>query len=1041
MADLTSPLKPSRSYGFLSLAVIAVAAILALVAAWAALVAIERTSRNAVEHALFLSGEDWTQVEVNGLQVILSGDAPSEAARFAALSAAAHEVDGARVIDQMALPETVAIEPPRFSIEMLRNEAGISLIGLIPAETDREALTRRIGAIDPVQPVADFLETADFPTPEGWQDALDFALVVAGMVPRSKISVDADHVAVEAIATSPDEKREWEQAIRRERPAGLRLALDIRAPLDVISPYIVRFLSDEQGARFDACTAYTPADRNKIVSAGIAAGVKGAIDCTIGLGVPSPDWPDAVARGIRAVRELGGGSLTFSDADVTLIAPPQTPQDSFDRVVGELEADLPDVFSLHAVLPEAETGPVSPAGPPEFIATLGEDGAVQLRGRVASEQDRTIAETLARAQFGTEKVYAPLRLDPALPASWSVRTLAGLQALDRLAEGQVVVRPSVVTVTGDTGEKGASAEISRLLSEKLGEAEDFRVNVTYEEALDPVAAMPTPQECVADVNAALAKNKINFAPGSAEIERSSLSTVDRIAEILKACPDVAMEIAGYTDSQGREEMNQALSQRRAEAVVSALLARRVLTTNLTAFGYGEDNPIADNDTEEGREANRRIEFSLIGEDLPRALVAQGDAPTIRPPARPGAEATGDGGKAGAADPAAEGGDETAAATPDGATGSTMQNDGGEAVTEGSGEPAPEMPDTPDTPESPDAAVDNGAADATGAAEPGGDAAPPSAEDPEAAPDTGAVVVDDETRPGAAENTDAAGADAQPAVDAETAVDAAEVTTEGTGAGPGEDAVEDSGDTSGNGSGSDSAETVEEPANATSDRAAAPAVAARADPEADRMPEADAVLTPEAAADLAEDPGQAADATGTEPQADPAKGGPSAPDTAAADSTTGATVAETTDAAEDGAVTAAVEAEPAAGRPEELATPAAPAAPVMTDVAGTADAGEAAEGGGDDAVGVVEMAGEVVPGAGALAAAPDPAGAAGMADPTNAGAPDAAGDPALSAAAGAPTLDIPAIRPRARPPLVVHPDLEGVRPRPRPANIPDAPTTE
>ena len=73
-----------------------------------------------------------------------------------------------------------------------------------------------------------------------------------------------------------------------------------------------------------------------------------------------------------------------------------------------------------------------------------------------------------------------------------------------------------------------------------------------------------------------------------------------------------MEVGGYTGSQGREEMNKALSQRRADAVLSALLARRVLTTNLTAHGYGEENPIADNDTEAGREANRRIEFRLIG---------------------------------------------------------------------------------------------------------------------------------------------------------------------------------------------------------------------------------------------------------------------------------------------------------------------------------------------------------------------------------------------------------------------------------------------
>ena len=74
-----------------------------------------------------------------------------------------------------------------------------------------------------------------------------------------------------------------------------------------------------------------------------------------------------------------------------------------------------------------------------------------------------------------------------------------------------------------------------------------------------------------------------------------------------------MEIGGHTDSQGREAMNLTLSQARAEAVLDTLLSLEVLTTNLTAKGYGESAPIADNGTEEGRQANRRIEFTLMGQ--------------------------------------------------------------------------------------------------------------------------------------------------------------------------------------------------------------------------------------------------------------------------------------------------------------------------------------------------------------------------------------------------------------------------------------------
>lgn len=629
--------------------VFAAAIVLSVLVAWSAMTAIETLSKNAIDRALLLEGADWAEVETNGLQVVLTGTAPDEPGRFRALSIAGSEVDSGRVIDRMEVPATEEITPPEFSIEMLRNEAGISMIGLVPTSTDRTDLAAQIQKIDATKPITDLLETADYPEPENWQPALKFALDAVDLLPRSKISVRADRVAIEAIADSAEQKAGWEKSLRHDAPGGVRVALDITAPRPVITPFTLRFTIDGDGARFDACTASTEEGRLEIVAAGVAAGAGGQSDCTIGLGVPSPDWPKAVSLGIAALHDLGGGSLTFSDADITLVASEGTPQGSFDRIVGELETALPDVFSLHAVLPDpvSISGTGEAAGPPEFVATLSPEGLVQLRGRVADEQERTIVESVARARFGTEKVYSAMRLDPELPRGWSVRTLAALEALSQLANGSVVVQPLVVDVRGATGNKNASAEISRVLSEKLGEAEDFRVNIRYEEQLDPEAAKPTPQECVADIAAAQDKAKITFAPGSAEIELSAGRTIDAIAETLKTCPDVAMEISGYTDSQGREEMNKALSQRRAEAVLSALLARRVLTSNLTAHGYGEENPIADNDTEEGREANRRIEFRLIGTSA-RDQAAEGESgqtgtdgesganiPAIRPETRPG----------------------------------------------------------------------------------------------------------------------------------------------------------------------------------------------------------------------------------------------------------------------------------------------------------------------------------------------------------------------------------------------------------------------
>jgi OOP family OmpA-OmpF porin len=149
--------------------------------------------------------------------------------------------------------------------------------------------------------------------------------------------------------------------------------------------------------------------------------------------------------------------------------------------------------------------------------------------------------------------------------------------------------------------------------------------VRYNEALDPIASLPTPEECAADVNAVIARTKITFTPASAEIAAAARPVLDELAGILTACPPMQLEIGGHTDSQGSEGGNQALSQARAEAVLLALQGRRVDISGMTAVGYGEATPIADNETEEGREANRRIEFVLQGTTA--AAIA---APTAEP---------------------------------------------------------------------------------------------------------------------------------------------------------------------------------------------------------------------------------------------------------------------------------------------------------------------------------------------------------------------------------------------------------------------------
>ena len=598
--------RPSQT--LLAWAAFVVAGLVFLLVAAIASMVVERISGSAVRTQLMNEGITWVEVRAEGLQIQLYGTAPNEAQRFHVVKLTGDIVENSRIRDRMEVEPPKAFEPPRFSLEMLRNDDGIQLIGLMPDGAQRDDLLAQAQELQAGAAVQNMIETAAYPAPDAWQPALEFGVAALKLLPRSKISVSADGVSVTAIAASDAERRSFEAQLAGVRPEGLPVTVEISAPRPVITPFTLRFVKDQGGTRFDACSADTDAARSKIVAAARDAGVTGRILCTVGLGVPTPRWADAAAAGVAAVNALDAATITFRDADVTLEAGAGVAQADFDRVVGDLTADLPEVFSLDAKLAKSEA---QAQGPAEFTATLnGETGRVELRGRLTDEAQRDAVGAFATALFGTGKVYLAPRLDSQTPDGWPVRVLAGLEALSQLKEGKLVVRSDAVTVSGVTGSQVAKARISQVLSDKLGQGQTFRVDVRYDEALDPIASVPTPQECAEDVADVLRRHKIKFAPQSSEIEGTANKAIEALADVLKRCPGARMEIQGHTDSQGSDGGNLSLSQARAEAVLLALQGRQVDVSGMTAKGYGETQPIADNGTEDGREANRRIDFVL-----------------------------------------------------------------------------------------------------------------------------------------------------------------------------------------------------------------------------------------------------------------------------------------------------------------------------------------------------------------------------------------------------------------------------------------------
>ena len=104
---------------------------------------------------------------------------------------------------------------------------------------------------------------------------------------------------------------------------------------------------------------------------------------------------------------------------------------------------------------------------------------------------------------------------------------------------------------------------------------------------------------------------VNFEVDRAELTPESLGVLDKVAESLRDWPEVRVEIGGHTDSSGSAAHNRDLSQRRAESVRAYLVSKGISDSRLVAKGYGEDSPIADNKTKEGKAKNRRVELTRV----------------------------------------------------------------------------------------------------------------------------------------------------------------------------------------------------------------------------------------------------------------------------------------------------------------------------------------------------------------------------------------------------------------------------------------------
>ena len=106
-----------------------------------------------------------------------------------------------------------------------------------------------------------------------------------------------------------------------------------------------------------------------------------------------------------------------------------------------------------------------------------------------------------------------------------------------------------------------------------------------------------------------------FDTGSANLRPTARERLSKVAGVLIAYPDMRIEVDGYTDSTGNPMSNEQLSQERAASVQSYLTQQGVSASSISIHGFGEANPVASNESLEGRQQNRRVELVVSGQSI------------------------------------------------------------------------------------------------------------------------------------------------------------------------------------------------------------------------------------------------------------------------------------------------------------------------------------------------------------------------------------------------------------------------------------------
>jgi OOP family OmpA-OmpF porin len=509
------------------------------------------------------------------------------------LEAGVEEARGVR----LAYLQTTLTSPAKpYLFALFRDGGEVVLSGNVPLPSTRVTLLAAAKSVAGSLPVVDKLTYATG-APSGFRAMAVFGIEQAAGLVDGRMSLSDNDFNISGQAVTSEIYAAALAAVQKPPSGYVLTKADILPPLK--QPYV---WSAEKSADGTTLSGDAPSVESRGASAAKAAALFAGTAVKNGLGIargaPFGDFQAATALGLEALARLTSGKAILTDGQLTVTG--EAPGMIGPDFGTELRAKLPHGFTLAGV--DIKDLPVSPY---LFRIEKG-DGRVRLSGFVPDDEIRSSILATAKGVFFNDQVEDGLRSGSGNPVGFADAVTGAMSAMARLADGVLSLSGVTVDLTGRAVYGKAADEIRAALLAAL--PGNYRGQASV--GVKPPGATLATAACQPVFAGLLAKGKILFETGGAGLQGSSRPILDYLIGAAQRCPQAEIEVAGHTDSDGAEDMNLELSERRAKAVVAYLAHAGIDVSRISARGYGQDKPIASNETPEGKAQNRRIEFTV-----------------------------------------------------------------------------------------------------------------------------------------------------------------------------------------------------------------------------------------------------------------------------------------------------------------------------------------------------------------------------------------------------------------------------------------------